>query len=693
MDLPLDTICSIEFHDFFASEIAARYEQVRSEVDSTSILVGKVDDLLKDSVTTNGLDSTYRTALRRAMDMKVSFHEAKARMRELQQKAEALGYRLDPLSGDLIKATNISSSFIPSHHRTKLELIDDLGIGREIANLTNERPSALRPLPDWQETKFSHEQALNKTLGIKSGLFERISNEYITTTGHNLDDVLRNLDPYLPDSIFGTITLPIYDMGVNTGEKLTRAVSAFRPHPGRMPIRLPELFIEEKYRLVLRYSGVATGEVVESVTLAPGEERTIVIERSTVSERETKTSATSSLDIASEARSELISELESESRRSRDASHSSKWSASANGGVNFGIWNAGGETSGGQTWNETTNDFAKRVSKLTQKASSSLTARTRYEVSSTASFKATTSTREATTINLKNINQGCALTLFLHQLTNRYSQELFLVDLSITVLPATETLLCSEMSLPRQFSLSDVIGVLKAMSVESLPIRFKTTKEAELEAYYKEVLNQIASLLKSYDLKTDDENVKADDLLDEILNSVPGIKSIEIAEKNLKRLAPKSVNYLQSSGWVDGPCAGLLMTTYSSPSTALEDYTNKLREAELEKRRADTKEVLARAAQIEAVGDSLRPAPPDLVAIVKNGGDLKSAKISFVGSVRQGKWIVVVDSIARHHFEADPTILEYLINFTTDQDWLSENNNNLGFLIHEPSRLHIPFVV
>lgn len=693
LDIQLDTVCTTSFNDLYASEIAKRFEQVKAEVNATSVLIAKADELLNTAVIQNGLDNSYKTSLRRAMDMKVAWQEANARMRELQQKAEAIGYRLDPQNGELIKVTNLSCSFYPAHHRTKLEPVDDLGIGGRSAKLSNERPATFRPAPDWSETKYSYEQALNQAVGLRAGLFERRADEYVAATGHRLSDVLSQLDPMQPDGVFSTITIPVYDIGVNTGERLTRVITAFRPHMGRMPIRLPELFIEQKFRLILRWNGVAVGEVVESTSLAPGEERTLVVERSTVVERETKSTATSSLDVTSEAHSELVSELEAESRRSRDATHSSNWSASASGGVNFGVWNAGGSASGGQTWNETTNEFARKLSKLTQKASSSLTARTRYEVSSTASYKATTTTRESTTINLKNINQGCALTLFLHQLTNRYSKELVLSELSVTVLPAAETLFASEYSLPRQYSLTDVNGFLKAMTVEALPLGYGADKKATLAKYYKTILEAVVDMLKQYKLRSTDASKSADQLLDEVRSETDALKAIALAENNFRQLVASATNLLEGDGQVDGPCAGLLMSTFVGSSTALENYTSQLREAELARRQADTTEVLAHAHQLESVANTIKLVPPDLVAMIRQDGDLRNAIVNFVGNLRTGKWLLLMDEVVLTAFEvADAATLEYKLQFAADQAWLDPAIPTVGFLLHEQTKLYLPFV-
>ncbi|RZJ85479.1 MAG: hypothetical protein EOO64_00420 [Massilia sp.] len=692
--LNIDSECTVTVSSLLAGEIAARFEQLKSEVDATSVFIEKADELLAKAVDSNGLDNSYRASLRRAMDMKVAYHEARSRMRELQKKAESLGYKLDAETGKIVQLTRLKTSYIPTHHASRIEKVDELGIETYKYKVINERPGRFKLEPDWGAKEYSLAEALSQAVGLREGLFERRGSQFFAATGQSLDDVLSQLDAWAINSTFENISIPLYDLGVNTGEQLTGVITAYRPQIGRMPIQLPSLFIEEKYRMVLRWCGAAVGEVVESITLAPGEERTLVMERSTVIERETRTTATSSLDIASESKGEFVSEVEAESRRSRDGTHSSNWSAATSGGANWGIFNASGQAAGGQTWNESTTEFAKTLSKLTQKAASSLTARTRYEVSSMASYKATTTTRDSTTVSFKNINQGCALTLFLSQLTNRYARELYLSELSVTVHPCTETLFAAEFALPRQFALGEVNGILKAMSPEALPIHFKIDKKTALAAYYKEILNKIVASLYQYNLEIEGSVEKAIECLKAIEDATDVETAIDLAENGFRKLTMGKKNLLNNADPVDGPCAGLFMTTVPSPSTGLEEYTNNLRNVELERRQAENREILARAQQMEAIANSIVAKPPELVAIVRKGENLQTAEVSFIGVLLVGTWLLLTDGVVQITFEVkDKSILDYKLEFESEQPWLDPQNRNIGALFHPDSKLSLPFVV
>jgi hypothetical protein len=171
-------------------------------------------------------------------------------------------------------------------------------------------------LDPWEERELS----LAQTEGLTSYRFERAGAEYVTREGVQLWDVMERCER---DETFRrgvAVWIPIYEQKLTGGEIVTRYVICKRPFPGYSPVASPAMFIHESlsYRTAWRTSEL--GELVHSVNMGPGEERTITIEQASEQQVERVQATTSILDLTESDSLELSTEIEKEANASTESS-------------------------------------------------------------------------------------------------------------------------------------------------------------------------------------------------------------------------------------------------------------------------------------------------------------------------------------------------------------------------------------
>uniref|UniRef100_UPI0011128CAF hypothetical protein n=1 Tax=Sphingobium sp. Ndbn-10 TaxID=1667223 RepID=UPI0011128CAF len=102
---------------------------------------------------------------------------------------------------------------------------------------------------------------------------------YYADDGSPLVEIMRRAEA---DEAFReqlALFLPIFQDRLNQGRVLVKYLLIVRPSPGYSPSLTPSLFCEEELSYRAEWTGTELGELLHSVSLAPGEERTVTISR------------------------------------------------------------------------------------------------------------------------------------------------------------------------------------------------------------------------------------------------------------------------------------------------------------------------------------------------------------------------------------------------------------------------------
>jgi hypothetical protein len=321
---------------------------------------------------------------------------------------------------------------------------------------------------DW-DPWVEKEEALQKS-GMNVFRMARGESGYVDASGTSLEDVMLRCDQ---DEAFRqkcVVMLPKYEAKLTEGEILTAYGIFHRPLPGLTPIAFPQLFVHEKLGYRTSWQSSELGPLLNSINLSPDEERKITVTRSFEMTSEFKRTATSVLDLTETRSLELSSEMEREGRHEEKRTASSNWNAKA--GFSFGPFSAGGGGGGSKT--QTTRDFARNLQKLAQKAASSITRKTRQEISSTQSTTTKTSNIETVEFKVKNINQGRTLNLMFYQINNRFEGATELDDITWVVTPSVEIISGSGVLVPRSYSLNELPAAFFSLARMPLPLAVDT---------------------------------------------------------------------------------------------------------------------------------------------------------------------------------------------------------------------------
>jgi hypothetical protein len=190
---------------------------------------------------------------------------------------------------------------------------------------------------------FEKKQELSK-LAFESYLFARLGNKYVTAAGELLEDIVLRCDQDEGFRKKCAIWIPIYEQKLTRGEILARYTIIKRPLPGINPMRTPQLFVQEELVYSSQWLYPELGELIHTINLAPGEERTVLVEKSSERKSEDHRSTTSIIDISQTESLDLGSEIENEARSSNESTSTSTWSVSA--GATYGAASASGSAGG-----------------------------------------------------------------------------------------------------------------------------------------------------------------------------------------------------------------------------------------------------------------------------------------------------------------------------------------------------------
>jgi len=285
------------------------------------------------------------------------------------------------------------------------------------------------------------------------------------------------------------VLLPIFEESI-TGERVLTKYHVFKyPLPGITPVIMPRLTIEESLSYRTVWDGMVLGELVNTINLAPGEQRTIHVRKSYKREATVSRSAVSVFDVNRAESSDLATEMERIARHERERSASLQTETSASGGA-FGVTASASVKAGVST---SAKEFGQAMAKVAKNAATSVTQQNREEVSSSTSMQTTIETSEETTAEIRNINEGRTLNLMFYRLYNRYKGGLYMEGLQFSLIPSVETIAGSGVFEAETYSASELNRVLDKLQQNPLMLDLDTDAELRLR---ETVLSELIKLVK-----------------------------------------------------------------------------------------------------------------------------------------------------------------------------------------------------
>lgn len=346
---------------------------------------------------------------------------------------------------------------------------------------------------DYREVDTSRDlYAESRSAMIKAGLqvytFEQTPGGMVSTEGEPLDQIM---DRCRYDEAFRrlcVVMLPVYEESL-TGERLVSKYAVYkRPLPGIVPTILPRLSLEESLTYRTAWVQSQLGELLNSINLAPDEERRVTITKRFELETTVNRTSTSIFDISRSDTSDLATEMENQTRQEQESSQSMQFSTKASGG--WGPFSAEASASGGTS--NSLKDMSQAISKVARRAARSVSSQNREEVSSTTTSRTTISNTDETVATIRNINQGRSLNLMFYRLYNKYSGGLFLESLSFNVISSVEVIAGSGVHTFRSYSLEELPRLVAEFRAAKLPFAIRN-----VDRYTGQLLESIETLLNT----------------------------------------------------------------------------------------------------------------------------------------------------------------------------------------------------
>jgi len=523
--------------------IQRKYEELRILRDFAKKVkanVAGVTEKMISQITATTLDADELEQLqRKVLRLEIGEYDVQRRIERLASDAARLGYLLfiedkeKPITYGDKKTTELEPGKLYTTYKRTASWIE------HVSWLQRRRPKE-QVVEDYQVVDTSKDiLAEIRTAMIKANwqvyVFEQTPSGLVSTEGVALHQIM---DRCKYDEAFRrvcVVMLPVYEESL-TGQRLLAKYAIYkRPLPGMAPTILPRLSLEESLTYRTAWVQTQLGELLNSINLAPDEERKVTITKRFEQETTVTRTSTSIFDISRAETSDLATEMENQTRQEQESSISMQFSTKASGG--YGPFTAEASASGGAS--SSLKDMSQAISKVARKAAKSVSSQNREEVSSTSTARTTISNTDETVATLRNINQGRSLNLMFYRLYNKFEGGLFLEGLRFDVIPSVEVIAGSGVYESRGYSLEELPRLIAEFKAAQLPFAIK-----DEEAYTDRLLESIETLLsREYSTPTGSPR-------DRLLAAAPGsgLEPPEAATSVARLSFPRPVKLKASRG-------------------------------------------------------------------------------------------------------------------------------------------------
>jgi hypothetical protein len=258
------------------------------------------------------------------------------------------------------------------------------------------------------------------------------------------------------------VFVPIFQESLSQGLIKVRYAVAIRPEQGDEPDGFPRIYCQEQLSYRAEWVGTELGELLQSVSLAPGEERKVMLSRTIERKAETVESISTVLDVTRSTKEDLASSIENTIRNEKTTKSSSNWNANAS--ASFGPFSGGG--GGGGSKDKSVTEFAETIKKQAMTTTKEMRTNQRQEVRSSTTTTTSVNTAESTESIFKNINHGSTLNIVFFKVNNVFRAGFFLDALQLTYQPSVELIAGTGIRDSLTFKLKDLPTLARLTCVD-----------------------------------------------------------------------------------------------------------------------------------------------------------------------------------------------------------------------------------
>jgi len=696
---------------------------------STSAADATKNAVEKITSTTLDVDELQRLQ-EKSFQLQIQTYEAKRRLDRLVSQASDLGYYLFLESkefafpggaktkverGEIYTQFKRTATWVTSHHRTVTQTTGWWIFKRSKAVRQAYTQRNSKVVTDYQKVDTARDALVEavaqyRAQGKAVFVFEQGPFGFVTSEGVPLREVMEQCDRNESFRQSCVVLLPVYEESL-TGDRALSKYSVFeRPLPGISASALPQFSLLESLSYRTAWLESQLGELVSTINLAPGEDRTVVLTKVFEQESSVTRSSTSIFDISRSDTSDLATEMENQARL--ESEHSSNMNFSATGSASYGFFSAEASASGGSS--TSLKSFSQAVSQVAKKASQSINQQNREEVSTSSSVKTTISNKDETTATIRNINQGRTLNLLFYRLNNKFQGGIYLDDLQFEVIPSMEIIAGSGVYESLRFTLDEMPEMLEQFKQTRLPFDI-VWDDAGKTSFLENVVGSLKSLLEAEYMKGGEQRAGAGSkatrrFSEEYPDTVTSIARVSLGPAPAKPARRSSRSVAAAGTLSTGMDAelidfvarlrhatidrntpilsddlilasgGLYLDTVVGALASTEPYSEDMRAQEIRMRDAEVRKTLAEAEYQLALAASIQPAGTvgaDQNRIIGVSADpaQKSLRLRLRDPLTKGQWELMLDDAPKATIKSNMTGQKDLVHrWGRPQEWLKEED-------------------
>lgn len=505
--LPEDVIFPADPNEEDVRKVEARVETESREsiyikaefdrLDSLATLAGKMKataDSKIDTETDTWWDDPSKVAIGEQKYLEFAARGAliKDQMLELQKKAAAFGYYLCIEAGDSRKSRDdggavidlpLARGSIYTEYYTSVRWTTSVTLYRTVVRRGSCGRKRVDRIP-YVKTYHHHEvvprfkeiRQIDDPIQAKIGalrdsgyfvfVFREQSDGFISENGERLTEITYRCENDEKFRRRCVCVFPEYDSIFSGFKYELRNIFFFHPLPGMFPTEFPKASIEEELSYTIQWVHSELGQLVNTISLSPGEERSIVVATSYKRDVTNASSLTRSSELSIGSSQDFATEIENEASREFSKSKSSSVSGSA--GFSYGGF--GAKASASKTTTTSLKNFSRSLRKVARKAARSMNRKISQEVTTSTTEVISTSTSEQTTLEVKNINEGRTLNIMFYQINNMFNGGLYVDDLKLSVQSGREVISGSGIFESYVFPLHQLDDALEQFAPDKLPM-------------------------------------------------------------------------------------------------------------------------------------------------------------------------------------------------------------------------------